>query len=80
MSKDNIKQKFHQLIDEIEDEAALQMLYEDAVEYKAASVVDDELTEEQWKEIDKGLEQIKNGETYSSVEVSQHLKEWRSTK
>lgn len=81
MSTYNIKQKIHQLIDELDDEAALQMLYEDAVEYKTASTVtDDDLTEEQWAEIDKGLKQIENGETYTSDEVLQHLKEWRNTK
>lgn len=31
MSKDKIKQKIHGLIDEMDDEAALQMLYEDAL-------------------------------------------------
>jgi predicted transcriptional regulator len=80
MSTDNIKQKIHQLIDELDDETALQMLYEDAVEYKTAATEDDDLTEEQWAEIDKGLKQIENGETYTSAEVLQHLKEWRNTK
>ena len=81
MSTDNIKQKIHQLIDELDDETALQMLYEDAVEYKTAvTVVYDDLTEEQWAEIDTGLKQIENGETYTSDEVLQHLKEWRNTK
>ena len=81
MSTENIKQKIHQLIDELDDETALQMLYEDAVEYKSAStVVDDDLTEEQWADINKGLKQIENGETYTSDEVLQHLKEWRNTK
>lgn len=36
MSKEEIKQKFHQLIDNIEDEETLNMLYEDALEYKAS--------------------------------------------
>lgn len=81
MHKDKIKQKIHQLIDEMHDETALQMLYEDAVEYKTSSTVESgELTEEQWAEIDKGLKQIKNGETYTAEEVIQHLTEWRSTK
>ena len=81
MSKEEIKQKIHNLIDEMDDETALQMLYEDAVEYKASSSVEtDELTEEQWFEIDKGLEQIENGQTYTTTEVVQHLKEWRNTK
>ena len=81
MSKDKIKQKIHLLIDEINDETALQMLYEDAVEYKVSSTVAiDELTEEQWAEVDKGLKQIENDETSTTEEVMQHLKEWRNTK
>ena len=81
MSKDKIKQKIHLLIDEMDDETALQMLYEDAVEYKVSSTVtSDELTEEQWAEVDKGLKQIENDETSTTEEVMQHLKEWRNTK
>ena len=81
MSKEEIRQKIHNLIDEMDDEAALQMLFEDAVEYKTSSTVaSDELTEEQWLEIDTGLEQIENGQTYTTTEVVEHLKEWRNTK
>ena len=81
MSTENIKQKIHQLIDELDDETALKMLYEGAVEYKTASTgTDDDLTEEQWAQIDKGLKQIENGETYTPDDVLQHLKEWRNTK
>ena len=65
----------------MDDETALQMLYEDAVEYKVSSTVtSDELTEEQWAEVDKGLKQIENDETSTTEEVMQHLKEWRNTK
>ena len=37
MSKKELKQKIHLLIDEIEDEQALNILYEDAVDYKSDS-------------------------------------------
>ena len=81
MSKEEIKQKMHKLIDELEDETVLQMLYEDAVEYKTSSTVaNKELTDEQWAEIDEGLKQIENGETFTQQEVMQHIKEWRNTK
>lgn len=71
MSKEEIKQKIHQLIDEIEDEEILNMLHEDAAEYKNTSTtpVDDELTEEQWASVMKGLTQAEKGETYSQEEV-----------
>jgi predicted transcriptional regulator len=77
MSKDKIKQKIHDLIDEMDDEAALQMLYEDAGEYKTAlNVADDDLTEKQWAEIGQGLKQIENGETYTYEEVKEHFSKW----
>ncbi len=69
------------LIDGIDDETALQMLYEDAVEYTTSSdVKDEELTDAQWTEVELGLKQIENGETYTHEEVMQRLKVWRNTK
>ena len=77
MSKDNIKQKIHQLIDELDDEDALQILYEDAVEYKTTShIKDDDLTEEQWAAIETARAQIKNGEFHTYEEVKEHFSKW----
>lgn len=59
----------------MEDETALQMLYEDVVEYKTSSTEDD-LTEEQWAEIDRGIKQIEKGETFTYEEVKSHFSEW----
>ncbi len=82
MGKEEIKNKIHQLIDEIEDESALNMLYEDAVEYKsnASSLKEDELTEEQWAEIQEGIVQIERGEFFTHEEVQKKIAEWRNTK
>jgi predicted transcriptional regulator len=80
MEKKKIKEKIHKLIEEIEDEGALQMLYDDAVEYTTQEETDEELSEEQWASIQRGLKQIEDGETYTHEEVMQHLMEWRSTK
>jgi predicted transcriptional regulator len=77
MSTDNIKQKFHQLIDEMDDEAALQMLYEDAVEYKTSSQIEeDDLTEAQWAAIETARVQVKNGEYHTYEEVKEHFSKW----
>ena len=77
MSKDKIKQKIHLLIDEMDDETALQMLYEDAVEYKTASnIEDDDLTQEQWADIEKAREQIIIGEYHTYEEVKEHFSKW----
>ncbi len=78
MGKEEIKNKIHQLIDEIEDESALNMLYEDAVEYKTSSseVMEEDLTAEQWALIKKSKEEIKNGQFHTYGEVKQHFKKW----
>lgn len=76
MSAGNIKEKFHQLIDQIDDEATLQMLYEDAVEYRTASIRDDDLTEEQWATIEAARSQIKNGEYHTYEAVKEHFSKW----
>ena len=80
MSKEEIKKKIHDLIDGIDDETALQMLYEDAVEYTTSSETDDELTDAQWASIQKGMQQIENGEYYTHEEVMEKIKAWRRTK
>ena len=80
MSKEEIKQKFHQLIDNIEDEETLNMLYEDAVEYKTSDSKQTELTEPQWASVQKGITQIEKGEFFTQEEVIQKVNEWRNTK
>ncbi len=81
MHKQHIKEQFHKLIDGIEDESVLQMLYEDAVEYtKASDVDDDELTEDHIAEIKEGLSQIENGEFTTHEEMLEKIKAWRDIK
>lgn len=80
MSKDELKQKIHRLVDEIEDEKILNMLYEDAVEYQSSSDVEDELTDDQWAEIEEGLRQIENGEFITQEEMLEKFRQWRNTK
>ena len=77
MSKEELKQKIHRLVDEIEDEKILNMLYEDAVEYKTSSDVVDELTDEQWAEIEEGLRQVENGEFMTQEEMLEKFRQWR---
>ena len=80
MSKQELKQKIHRLVDDIEDEQALKMLYEDAVEYKTSADVEDELTDEQWAEIQEGLRQIENGEMVTHEEMLEKIRQRRSIK
>lgn len=82
MGKNELKQKIHLLIDELEDEQALNMLYEDAVEYKTSSaeVGGNELSDEQWALIEKAKKEIDDGNYYSHEEVMQHLSQWKNSK
>lgn len=79
MDKQQLKNEFHKLIDSIEDEEMLQMLYEDAVEYTVTDV-DDELTEDQMAEIKEGLRQIEKGNFITHDEMLEKIKAWRNTK
>jgi hypothetical protein len=58
----------------------LNMLYEDAVEYKTSSDVEDELSDWKWSEIQIAMKQVENGETYTQKQVMQHFKKWLDTK
>jgi hypothetical protein len=77
MGKEEIKQKIYKLIEDMEDETALQMLYEDAVEYKTSAHTDEgDLTEEQWSKIEKARVAIKKGEFHTYDEVKEHFAKW----
>ncbi len=77
MDKEEIKQKIYKLIEDMEDETALQMLYEDAVEYKTTAHTDeDDLTEEQWAKIEKARADIKKGEFHTYGKVKEHFAKW----
>ena len=73
MSKEELKQKIHLLIDEIEDEKILNLLYEDALEYKSSVEVKDELSVDQWSELQETMKQVEMGETFSQDQVMQHF-------
>ena len=78
MSKEELKQKLHRLIDELDDEQALNFLHEDALDYKKASDVEDELSPEQWAEIAEGIRQVENGEIITREEMAEKFKQWRN--
>ncbi len=80
MEKKLIKEKIHKLIEDIEDEAALQMLYDDAVEYTTREETEEELSDEQWASIQRGLKQIEDGKVSSHEDVVQRISEWLNTK
>lgn len=67
MDKKKIKEKLHQYIDNLEDEAALQMLLESAVEYGKADKKN--IQEESIKQVDEG-------KTVSHEEAVKRIAEW----
>jgi len=80
MDKQLLKKKLHEQIDAMDDEHALQMLHEAAVEYGKAEDEDvqDTLTPEQLKRLGNSKQQHREGKTFSHEEVQQKVKEWLS--
>ena len=80
MSKELIKEKLHQLIDQLEDKQALEKLYVEALEFKYSWMEDDPLTEEEWIEISDGLAQIRNDEPCTHQAAMEKFREWQGRK
>jgi PHD/YefM family antitoxin component YafN of YafNO toxin-antitoxin module len=78
MDKKKLKEKLHQYIDNLEDEAALQMLHEATVDYETFKDKDilDELTPEQQERLKESLDQLNNGQWKSHDEVMKEAKTW----
>ncbi|MBC7887667.1 MAG: hypothetical protein H7Z13_07240 [Ferruginibacter sp.] len=76
MSAETIKVKLHQLIDQLEDQQALQKLYSEALDFKYTLVEDDPFTEELWDEISEGLAQIRNDEPCTHDTAVNKFREW----
>ena len=77
MSKEILRKKIHEMVDAIEDEAALNVLLEDAEVYtKPDAMKNDGLTPEQWSVIEQAREQIKSGQFKTYAAVKEHFAEW----
>jgi hypothetical protein len=77
MDKKKLKEKLHQYIDNLEDETALNMLHEAAVEYeKAGKEAEDDLTPEQRERLKDSLQQLNNGQWKSHDEVMKLSRTW----
>lgn len=78
MNKQQLKQRLHKEIDAIEDENALHMLNEAAVEYTRLKDKDilDELSPDQLKELKDSLNQLDKGQWTSHEEVRKLSRAW----
>jgi hypothetical protein len=81
---EELKKKLHELIDNIDDEHTLSVLNDDVVPYvienrtKEANDIEDDLTEEELKELDEAIEEADRGETISFEEFKKNMEEWRA--
>jgi PHD/YefM family antitoxin component YafN of YafNO toxin-antitoxin module len=78
MDKKKLKEKLHQYIDNLEDEAALNMLHEATVDYETFKDKDiiDELTPAQHERLKESLDQLNNGQWKSNEEVMKEARTW----
>jgi hypothetical protein len=82
-SKEELKKELHKLIDSIEDEKVLNELNEDVVPYiietrKQDTESNDELTEEQLKELNEAIAEADRGEAISFEEFKESTDKWRT--
>ena len=81
-TREELKQELYKLIDSIEDEQLLHELNEDVVPYLIASrnetAEDDDLTEEQEKELKEAIAEADRGETISFEEFKKSTDRWRT--
>jgi hypothetical protein len=76
MDKELLKKKLHEQIDAMDDEMALQMLHEAAVEYSKAEDAREELTPTQLERLKESIQQLENGQWKSHDEVMKLSRTW----
>ena len=76
-----IKQKIINLVMDMDNEQALEVLYDVVLKFgNPSSVIEDELTDEEWGEIEDDMKEMEDEETERQQEVVEHLKQWKSGK
>ena len=77
MTKTEIKQNIHSLVDTVDDEAVLEQIKE-MVEYMATEDVVNwnSLSEAERKSVEKGIEQLNRGEKIDYEDIRKQYPEW----
>lgn len=76
-----IKQKIINVVMGMDNEQALEVLYDVMIKFgNPSSVLEDELTDEEWSEIEEDMKEIEEEEIIRQEEVIEHLKQWKSGK
>jgi hypothetical protein len=80
MSIEKLKTNLHKQIEALDDEGALQLLHEAAVEYNTPGKKDilDILTTEQKSRLETSLQQAVEGNTVSHKEAMEMISKWRN--
>ncbi len=80
-SFEEIKKELHEYIDNINDEETLMIVHEDVASYlkkESETEEDDELTEEQEKQLEEAIRQVDAGEFISEEEYLKATARWRT--
>ena len=79
-TKEELKRELHEYIDSITDEETLFMFHEEVSAYlkKDAETDDEELTEEQEKELEEAIRQADAGETMNFDELKKEMEKWHT--
>ncbi len=77
MSTLELKKLLISKIDDIDDEELLRAVYK-LLDYKSSSGDIYVLSKEEEKEIDKGIQQVKEGKTISDEDVQKEIDKWLS--
>jgi hypothetical protein len=65
----------------MDNEQALEVLHDVILKFSnPSSVIEDELTDDEWSEIENDLKEIEEEEIKRQEEVAEHLKQWKSGK
>lgn len=76
-----IKQQIINLVMGMDNEAALSVLHDVVLKFNnPSSVAEDELTDEEWNEIENDIKNIEEEDARKQEEVIEHLKQWKSGK
>ena len=78
---DTLKQKIIHLVMGMDNEQALEVVHDVMLKFgNPASIAEDELTDEEWDEIETDMRDIEKEEAAKQMEVVDHLKQWKNGK
>ncbi len=78
---DILKQKLIHLVMGMDNEQALEVMHDVMLKFgNPSTVAEDELTDEEWDEIESDMKEIEEEEISKELEAAEHLKHWKNGK